>query len=109
MSLVGDDSDGHLAHISRLYRVFVSCVLCQAMTPPEYGLEEFVEGVEALDMPDDVIKVRFCFARGNLQSGFTGRAFFLFGSCSFRGASSPNKSKLKIRFERIFDRLDVCC
>ena len=31
----------------------------QAMTPPEYGLEEFVEGVEALDKPDDVIKVRF--------------------------------------------------
>eukprot|EP00904_Undaria_pinnatifida_P010967 jgi/Undpi1/6/HiC_scaffold_1.g00006.m1 len=29
----------------------------EAMTPPEYGLEEFVEGVEALDMPDDVIKM----------------------------------------------------
>ncbi|CAN0547753.1 unnamed protein product, partial [Ectocarpus sp. 12 AP-2014] len=27
----------------------------EAMTPPEYGLEEFVDGVEALDMPDDVI------------------------------------------------------
>lgn len=26
----------------------------QAMTPPEYGLDEFVDGVEALDMPDDI-------------------------------------------------------
>lgn len=31
--------------------------LLQAMTPPEYGLEEFVDGVEALDLPDDVIEV----------------------------------------------------
>lgn len=25
------------------------------MTPPEYGLDEFVDGVEALDMTDDVV------------------------------------------------------
>lgn len=30
----------------------------QAMTPPEYGLEEFVDGVEALDLEDDVMMVR---------------------------------------------------
>lgn len=31
------------------YRLYVAT---QAMTPPEYGLDEFVVGVEALDMPD---------------------------------------------------------
>lgn len=30
-------------------------VVLQAMAPPEYGLEEFVDGVEALDMPDDEV------------------------------------------------------
>ena len=33
----------------------LSLCLSQAMTPPEYGLDEFVDGVEALDMPDDVV------------------------------------------------------
>ena len=44
--------------IFRLSHLFFVLCVCQAMTPPEYGLEEFVEGVEALDKRDDIVKVR---------------------------------------------------